>query len=153
MSENIWSCALSGHRKLPPTFDENALYDKLEELILKGCVKFYCGMAQGFDLVALKCLVDLKQKYRFHIEACIPYAGHESGFPYAEKQRFYELLEWCDEKTVLFPAYRDGCFLVRNRYMVDNSDVLLVYCLRETGGTAYTANYALKKSKPTIYLR
>ena len=153
MSEKIWACALSGHRKLPPDFNENALYYKLEELILKGCGTFYCGMAQGFDLVALKCLVDLRKKYRFWIEACIPYAGHESGFPYEEKQRFYELLEWCDQKTVFFPSYRDGCFLVRNRYMVDNSDAVLVYCQKQTGGTAYTANYAMKKGKPTIYLQ
>ena len=148
----VWSCALSGHRKLPSTFNENALYDKLEELILDGCNTFYCGMAQGFDLSALKCLVDLKKKYKFYIEACIPYAGHESRFPYAEKQRFYELLEWCDRKTVLFPGYRDGCFLARNRYMVDNSDAVLVYCRQETGGTAYTANYAINKGKATIFL-
>ena len=153
MSEKkIWACALSGHRNLPPEFDENMLYDKLEELILKGCDTFYCGMAQGFDLAALKCLVDLKQKYKFRIEACIPYPGHESRFPYAEKRRFYELLEWCDKKTVLFPAYRDGCFLARNRYMVDNSDVVLAYCLRSTGGTAYTANYGMNKGIPVIFL-
>ena len=152
MSERIWACALSGHRQLPPAFNENALYDKLEEFILRGCGKFYCGMAQGFDLTALKCLVDLKRKYRFEIEACIPYPGHESRFPYAEKELFYELLEWCDQKTVLFPSYRNGCFLVRNRYMVDNSDVLLAYCQKATGGTAYTVDYALKTRKPTIYL-
>lgn len=148
----VWSCALSGHRKLPPQFNKNALYDKLEEIALKGCETFYCGMAQGFDLAALECLVALKRKYRINIEACIPYAGHESGFPYSEKRKFYELLEWCDKKTVLFPSYRDGCFLDRNRYMVDNADLLLVYCLRNTGGTAFTANYGLKKGIPVIFL-
>ena len=152
MKNKIWSCALSGHRDLPPDFNENALYDKLEELILKGCDTFYCGMAQGFDLAALKCLVDLKQKYRIKIEACIPYAGHESRFPYAEKRRFYELLEWCDRKTVLSPVYRDGCFLARNRYMVDKSDVLLAFCQRETGGTAYTVDYAFKNKIPVIFI-
>ena len=65
------SCALTGHREIESGFDENRLYDKLEELIRSGYDYFYCGMAQGFDLLALGCLCDLKRKYKIFVEACI----------------------------------------------------------------------------------
>ena len=152
MTQKRWACALTGHRALPPDFNVNGLYDKLEELILRGCDTFFCGMAQGFDLTALKCLVSLKQKYKFYLEACIPYEGHESGFSAESKKDFYELISWCDKKSVMFEKYRDGCFLVRDRYMVDCADAVLAYCTKRTGGTAYTVNYAMKKSKPVIFV-
>lgn len=152
MNERFRACALTGHRALPAEFDPNSLYDRLEELIEGGCETFLCGMAQGFDLVALRCLADLKQKHSLYIEACIPYEGFERRFSAEEKRNFTELLTWCDRKTVLFEHYREGCFLSRDRYMVDCADVVLAYCKRETGGTAYTVTYARKKNKPVLFL-
>ncbi|MDE7158688.1 MAG: DUF1273 domain-containing protein [Clostridiales bacterium] len=141
------ACALTGHRELPPDFNTNALYDCLEEIIKAGCDTFFCGMAEGFDLKALECLKDLKGKYRIYIEACIPYEGQEMHFPPELRKKYRELLMWCDRKTVLFPNYRNGCFLIRNRYMVDCADFLLAYCTKPSGGTAYTVNYAREKGK------
>ncbi len=148
----IRTCALTGHRDLPSDFDKNALYDLFEDLLKRGCDCFLCGMAQGFDLAALGVLVDLKRKYRFTAEACIPYEGHERGFAPAEKRKLRELLPWCDRKTVLFGSYQKGCFLARDRYMVDCADAVVAYCRRETGGTAYTVRYAEKKGKEVIRL-
>lgn len=146
------ACAMTGHRKLPREFDKNAVYDRLEELIKSGCDTFFCGMAEGFDLLALECLTDLKQKYRIYIEACIPYAGQESKFCAEERKKYRELLSWCDKRTVLFPAYRNGCFLIRNKYMVDCCDVLLAYCTKSSGGSAFTVNYAREKGKEIVFI-
>lgn len=146
------ACALTGHRELPQKFDKNQLYDRLEELIKKGYDTFFCGMAEGFDLIALECLRDLKEKYHIYIEACVPYEGQELHFAPAERKKYRELLLWCDRKTVLFPGYRNGCFLVRNRYMVDCADTVLAYCVKTSGGTAYTVNYAREKGKEVEYL-
>lgn len=143
---------MTGHRKLPREFDKNAVYDRLEELIKSGCDTFFCGMAEGFDLLALECLTDLKQKYRIYIEACIPYAGQESKFCAEERKKYRELLSWCDKRTVIFPAYRNGCFLIRNKYMVDCCDVLLAYCTKSSGGSAFTVNYAREKEKEIVFI-
>ena len=105
-------------------------------------------MARGFDLAALECLTDLRQKYDFTIEACIPYEGHEFSFPLAVRKQYLALLSWCEEKTVLFPAYTKGCFLARDRYMVNGADLLLAYCQKEKGGAAYTVAYARKQGVP-----
>ncbi len=145
-------CALTGHRVLLESFDGNALYDNLEKLIKEGYDYFLCGMAYGFDLVALDCLVRLKRKYRIEIEACIPFHGQEKAFPLLEKEKYRTLLTWCDKKVVLFPCYQNGCYLARDRYMVDSCDCVLAYCHSDTGGTAYTVNYAKKKGKEIILL-
>lgn len=152
IQSEIWACALTGHRVLPADFNINALYDRLEQFLEEGCVNFFCGMAQGFDLLALECLVDLKRKYRFTVEACIPFAQQGSRLPAAERGRYENLLSFCDKKKVFFGRYCEGCFLVRDRYMVDSGDVLLAYCKRENGGAAYTVTYAEKKGKPVVFL-
>lgn len=149
---NEKACALTGHRSLPADFDRNHLYDTLENLIEGGYRIFYCGMAQGFDLLALQCLVDLKRKYRLYLEACIPYPGQSARYPEPDKDDYKYLLGWCDKKTVLYGAYTDGCFLARDRYMVDGADAVLAYCTRNTGGTAYTVRYAKKKGIPVFFV-
>ena len=139
------TCVLTGHRVLSKNFDENRLFDDLEELIKGGCDKFICGMAMGFDLVALSCLAELRKKYRFVIEGCVPFNGQEDTFPPVQREKYRELITWCDVVRILFPAYEDGCYLARNRFMVDRADLLYAYCVRERGGTAYTVHYAKKK--------
>ena len=107
-------------------------------------------MAEGFDLLALECLIDLKKKYNIYIEACVPFEGQENRFSPEKKRKYREEIVWCDKKTVLFPEYRNGCYLIRNRYMVDCCDFLFAYCVRDLGGTAYTVKYAEGKNIPVI---
>lgn len=152
MTEN-WLCALTGHRDLPANFNDNLLYDQLEELILNGCGGFLCGMAKGFDIRALACLVDLKRKHRFTIEACIPYRGHEKSNPPAFIRYYRDLLQWCDKVTVLSDAYYSGVYLARDRYMVENADAVFAYLKKSTGGTAYTVNFARKNGKPVYFMQ
>ncbi len=140
-------CALTGHRDLPENFDGNGLYDMLEKSISEGYDTFYCGMARGFDLFALDCLVSLGRKYSLKLIACIPYRGQENSFSAEDREKYSRLLEWCDEQVVLYPTYCYGCYHARDRYMVDNADLVIAYCVKEKGGTAYTLRYAEQKGK------
>lgn len=148
MSEK--TCALTGHRVLPADFNENQLFCELENIVKEGYTYFYCGMAEGFDLLALKVLLSLKENYPIKIEACVPYTGQENHFSAEMKRLYRECILKCDEKTVFFPHYTEGSFLIRNRYMVDHADFVYAYCLRNTGGTAYTVRYAESKGKKVM---
>ena len=132
----LFCCALSGHRDLPDDFDKNKVYDDLEQIIKEGYTTFYCGMAKGFDLVALECLVDLKRRYHVRVEACVPFEGQEKNFPPEEKQKYRRLIAECDKVNILADGYFPGCFLTRDRYMVEHSDLLYAYCTRDDSGTA-----------------
>lgn len=140
-------CALTGHRDLPANIDVNRLYDMLEEAISDGYDTFYCGMARGFDLIALDCLVSLARKYPLKLIACIPYVGQERSYDEKMKEMYHRLLEWCDEQVVFFPSYCNGCYHARDRYMVENASLVIAYCTRDKGGTAYTLRYAKKLGK------
>lgn len=145
------TCALTGHRVLQNSFNESKLKEELEKLIKEGYDFFYCGMAEGFDLIALKALLFFKKNYPIKIEACIPYKGQEKRFSSEMKDLYLTLLPECDETTVFFESYTDGCYLLRNRYMVDCAECVFAYCKKDTGGTAYTIRYAKKKKKKIVY--
>ena len=145
------SCALTGHRVLPDTFDRKLLFDELEGLIKEGCTSFFCGMAEGFDLLSLQFLVELKESYPIYIEACVPFKGQERTFSHPYRLLYTDLIKKCDRVTYLFENYKNGCFLVRDRYMVDCSDLLFAYCTRSSGGSAYTVRYAKSLKKQVIY--
>ena len=145
------SCALTGHRILPKNFNRKQLFDELEALIKAGYTSFFCGMAEGFDLLALQFLVDLKETYPIYIEACVPFKGQERNFSEHYRMLYHYLIRQCDHVTVLFDKYQNGCYLVRDRYMVDCSDILFAYCTRSSGGSAYTVRYAKSVSKKVIF--
>lgn len=146
-----FACALTGHRILPADFDEKKLSKELENLINEGYTYFYCGMAEGFDLRALKALIELKTRCSIKIEACVPHRGQENRFSAEMKALYKDLIQQCDETSVFFDNYTEGCFLIRNRYMVDKADCVYAYCKRKNGGTAYTVRYAESKGKKVIF--
>ncbi len=145
------SCALTGHRVLPENFDCKQLFDELEALIRGGCDTFFCGMAEGFDLMCLRLLTELRDRYSFFIEACVPCRGQENSFSAENKLLYRDLIKKCDKTTVLSERYKNGCFLVRDRYMVDCADFVFAYCTKNTGGTAYTVRYAQSAGKNVIF--
>lgn len=145
------ACALTGHRALPDRFNRKALFDEFEALIKKGYTDFFCGMAEGFDLLSLQFLVELKERYPIYIEACVPFRGQENSFSQENRLLYRDLIGKCDKVTVIFDEYKNGCFLARNRYMVDCADTLFAYCTKETGGAAYTVRYAKKTGKDVLF--
>ena len=150
MKEQL-SCALTGHRELPETFDNRRLFEELKEMIHAGCNTFYCGMAEGFDLLALRLLMELKEEYPILIEACIPFKGQEKSFSEKNRLLYRDLLKKCDRVIVLYERYQNGCFLARDRYMVDHSDILFAYCTKTTGGSAYTVRYACSMGMQVVF--
>lgn len=142
------SCCFSGHRFLEKDFSEKLLKKEIVRLIEEENVKtFYCGMAMGFDLIAGETVAKLKRKYPIKLIACIPFYEQDKFFSLEDKKRYAKLLKSCDEQVLISQNYYKGCLLKRNRYMVDNSNFLICYLRKDTGGTAYTVNY-FKKTKP-----
>ena len=52
--------------------------------------------------------------------------------------------------SLVSPKYFRGCMQKRNRYMVDNSSLLIAYVYSNRGGSVQTRNYAIKKDKIII---
>lgn len=139
------SCAFTGHRSLGADFSARALKKEIQTLLKRGVRTFYNGFAVGFDTEAVKVLLSFKKKYPdIKLVACIPCPNQEKNFNDRQKQEYYKLLEKADEKILISKYYETGCMLKRNRYMAEYADVLIAYCKRNEGGTAYTVRYFQK---------
>lgn len=146
-------CAFSGHRNLKALDFDNALLDRVvHNLIKTGTTEFLCGMAYGFDLAAAETVLMYKKDYDIKLTACLPCANQTDTFSKNDKFKHNIILDSCDEVITLAPAYYRGCMHERDRYLVDNSDVLVCFLRKQSGGTFYTVNYARKKGRKIIEL-
>ena len=68
------------------------------------------------------------------------------------QERYRDLLELCNYRTVVQEKYDPGCMHRRNRYMVDHSSLLLAVHDGSPGGTRYTIEYALRRRKDVLIL-
>lgn len=147
------TCAFTGHRNLINTgFDELLLERVTENLIINGTERFLCGMAVGFDMICAQTVIALKKKYKVSLTACLPCANQSERFSVKNKILYGELLDRCDEVIILADKYFNGCMHSRDRYMVDNCDVLVSFLRKSFGGTFYTVNYARQAGKKIIEL-
>ncbi len=145
--------AFTGHRVITEPIDEKQLEAAIKEQIERGADVFLCGMAMGFDLIAAEAVLKIKQeKPEIKLIACVPCPKQNEKFTKAEKGKYERIIAQCDEVRVLSDHYFDGCMHVRNRYMVDNSGVIIAYKRTNRGGTVYTLKYANERGRIIIFI-
>lgn len=161
-----YSCCFTGHRpqKLPCGFDESdarcvelkrRLRSAIKLAIAHGMTMFYTGMAMGTDLWAAEIVLDLRkepQEYGIRLVAVIPHSGQEAKYPEELKQRYRRIVSEADDHIILQDHYTDGCMQRRNRYMVDNSSMLIAVYSGDGGGTGYTFDYAKAQGLQIIWI-
>ena len=146
-------CAFTGHRSLAGTdFDEHLLERVVSDLVKTGTTRFLCGMAVGFDMKAAQAVLALKDMYEIELVACLPCANQSERFSARNKKLYNEILARCDDIIIMEMEYKNGCMQERDRYMVDNCDLLVCFLRKSSGGTYYTVNYARKANKKIIEL-
>ncbi len=155
-------CAFTGYRPQKFAFGFNEedprcldfkarLRDTVEKLISEGFTRFLSGGALGMDMFAAEAVLALKPKYpHITLEMVSPYDRQAAGWPPEYQARHKRLFEAADITTATSHAYSRGCLQKRNRYLVDNADILLAAFDGQPGGTAMTVKYAKKKGIPIL---
>lgn len=148
------SCCFTGHRQIlredQPTL-QMRLHDVVERLYREGCRDFYAGGALGFDTVAAECVLALREKRKdVRLHLILPCQDQTRGWRPADAARYAEILHMADTVTYTAKTYEAGCMQRRNRALVDAASVCVAYLRRDTGGTAYTVQYAQKKGIPVL---
>lgn len=158
------SCCFSGHRpsKLPWGYDESdprcaEFKEKLAAVIGavydSGIKHFICGMALGCDMYCAEAVIRLKKMHSdVTLQAAVPYRGQADSWNEYNRLRYDRIIDNCDEVTVLAENYSPACMAIRNRFMVDNSSVLVACYDGMSGGTWNTIRYAQKKDIEVIQL-
>jgi uncharacterized phage-like protein YoqJ len=108
-------------------------------------------MARGFDTWAAETVCKLKSENQdIELFCAIPFPSQAKSWSSVDRQRWEAIKNCSDAENIVSPSYNKGCFHARNRYMVDNSDVVVCFYDGSKGGTAYTVDYALKNNKIVV---
>ena len=147
-------CAFSGHRRIYHIHSETLpqkLSYVIDTLTASGVTHFLSGGAQGFDLLAAEYVLGKrKTNPDIKLSMYLPCRSQSDRWP-AEIRRQYEaVIGSADEVFYTSDKYDMFCMHKRNRALVDNSDILVCYLFRDSGGTAYTKNYAEEKGRKII---
>ncbi len=142
------TACFTGHRRIIHKHMEERVTDVIRTLAESGVVYFGTGGALGFDMLAAKCVLQLKKEIpQLKLIVVIPCKSQTRGWSEKHKQEYEYILSKADKVTMLSEKYYRGCMLARNRHLVDGSAVCIYYMYKESGGTAYTVSYARKKGR------
>ena len=156
------SCCFSGYRpeKLPWGLSEadpralalkQAIENELLKLLDSGIRHFLCGMARGSDTYFCEAVLKLRaQRPGITLEAAIPCEEQAARWRESDRRRYFELVAQCDIETYVSRKYTRDCMTKRNRYMVDNSSVLVAVYDGKFGGTMHTIEYAARRGLRVI---
>lgn len=159
----MFRVAFTGYRpeKLPFFGEDDPLLaellkrirEQIVKLIKDGAENFISGMALGCDTYCAEIVLDLQKQYpNITLTAAVPCADQASRWSKAQQERYRKLLEKCNDKVILAEHYYRGCMQKRNRYMVDNCDVLIAIYDGKSGGTMNAVNYAKSVSRKLIII-
>ena len=151
---NIYTVSFFGHRTMEHGVKiENRLDKLLHDLITqKEYIDFLIGRDGEFDLLASAAIKRAVGKYGYgntHFTFVLPYLKAEYRDNEKEYLDYYDEVEICSEAAEAHPK---ADIQIRNRSMIDRSD-LIICCIQHKSGGAYkTIQYAKKLNKRIINL-
>lgn len=129
------------------------LTEKIEQLIEKGYGHFISGGAMDVDTWAVEAVLKLKEKHSWILlEMVSLFDDQAKSWTVEYRQRHDSLFKKADIVTATSNSFYRGCYHKRNRYMVDNADVVLACFDGKAGGTEVTMDYAEKNEVPVMIL-
>ena len=134
-----------GHKDIADQSTVRVAVDEvLRGLIAEGADYFLLGGYGGFDLLAARAVLDLKQQHpEIHSTLVIPYLNREYSTDLYDDTTYPPL----EDVPMKFAISR------RNEWMVDQADVVVAYVTHGWGGAAATLKYAERKNKRIINVK
>ena len=143
------ACCGFGHRTILKNI-ENSLYAAVLSAAQEGCKTFYTGGMGDFDAQFSSAVRKLRIRFPDIKLICVkPYFTNEIN----TNGEYYAAMY---DDIVIPPAiigvHYKRAITARNRWMVDNSDLIVSYIIRDYGGAADTIKYAKRMDKKIISL-
>lgn len=160
------TCCFTGHRPqgLPWGFnerDERCLKMVVElERVIVGAIQdgysvFISGMALGFDMICAEKVLELKKSYP-HIKliGALPCKTQDKLWKENDKKRYRDLISKLDGIRCIYDDYIGAeCMLERNRFMINNSSLVIALFNGRNGGTKKTLDYAKEQGLKVVILK
>ena len=119
-------------------------------MIESGYLYFVAGGAVGFDTLAEKTVLDLKNLYsQIKLVLALPCKNQSDRWNEEDKKIYECIKKQADKIIYTSQEYSKDCMYKRNRFLVNYSSMCVCYLTKCKDGTAYTVEYA-KKNKLQI---
>lgn len=116
-----------------------------------GDVNFISGGAQGVDTMAAEIILQHKEKYKdknIHLTMAIPCPQFGEDWPEEAKNRLQYIIKQSDKSLFVRDNYTGPIVLdLRNKWMVDNSSIIVAVWDGSLGGTRNCFKYAQEMQK------
>ena len=150
----IYTVSFFGHRRI---YNQLYLDQKLDELILRllkehSYVEFLVGRDGDFDQLVSSSIKRCQRQYGHHNSSHIWVMPYPTSFFRDNEQAcydYYDEIEICEESSV---KHFKAAFQIRNRSMVDRSNLVVLYVENDAGGAHQTMNYVAEKGKEYLNL-
>lgn len=151
---SIYTVSFFGHRFVERSTEIESRLDRLlHELITKKeYVDFLIGRNGDFDLLASAAIKRAVREHGYgntHFTLVLPYMKAEYRDNEKEYLDYYDEVEICAESANAHPK---SAIQVRNRNLVDRSDLIVCCIQRKSGGAYKTVRYAEKVGKRIVNL-
>lgn len=150
------TCSFTGPRpeKLIDNIDDIKanLEISIRQAAGQGYKNFITGMSRGFDLIAAETVIELMEELDIKLVCAIPYLDQDSLWTVADKQTYHNIVTKSTYSICMSQKFVRGIYHTRNRFMIDNSELIITYYNNTQGGTKYTLDYAKTQNKPIINL-
>lgn len=149
---NIYTVSFFGHRQIENALEvENKLENIVHQLIVQNeYVDFLVGREGEFDLLASSVIKRAVTRYgqgNISFILVLPYMKAEYRDNEKSFLEYYDEVEICAEAS---QTHYKSAIQIRNRTMVNRSDLVVCYIEHKQGGAYKTIQYAEKQSCPIV---
>ena len=149
---NIFTVSFFGHSEIENALDvEQKLEAKISELIqTQQYVEFIIGREGEFDILAASVVKRVKKQMDYgncSLIWVLPYMKSEFRDNEKEYLDYYDDVEVCERSS---KAHYKSAIQIRNKEMVDRSDLVICCIQRKSGGAYKTVQYAEKQGQTVI---
>ena len=150
-------CAFAGHRPEKLNIDKKTVCQLLEKEIIKayndGFNVFVSGGARGVDMWAAEIVLSLKESCEdMKLICAIPFPNYDSRWYYEDRAELQAILNAADLVVTVCKGYYDGCYQVRNEWVISHSSRLIAVWDGKPSGTGNAVRYAQEQGKEIINL-
>lgn len=143
------TACFTGHRTIP-FLQRRKIEKRTEEAMIEAIEQGYrffgAGGALGFDTLAAQTVLRLKKTYpQIKLILVLPCLSQTRGWKSEDIAEYERIKAAADKVVYTSQEYTRDCMFKRNRHLVDNSSLCIAYLTENTGGTAYTVDYARSK--------
>ena len=141
------ACCGFGHRNVFENI-EDKLYTAIMNAAHQGCEIFYTGAMGEFDSLFSSAVRKAKKVYPNIKLICIkPYFTNDINTNRDYYTALYDDILIPDELAGIHPK---AAIKARNRWMIDNSDIVLIFTVRNYGGAYEAKKYAERNGKAIV---